>query len=153
MITDSAFTSIAHAIAFEHNEIPISLYRFNQEDPFQASLLKGRAFHSPGNSMLFRQPTVVGPNADEGTRATSDKFCEAAIMLTHGQQPWESYNNSKKVMVFDGSKSGMLEIDGKDRWADLTKTRERLHLFKSSGTILIQEEIKAANTSSASCKS
>ena len=145
LITHGTFTSISHAIASEHTEVPVSLYSFNQVDPFEQSTWKGRAFHSLGNGMLFRQPTLAGPSADEGTQITSNKFCEAAILLTNGQQPWETYANTQKMMVFDGARSGVVQTDGKALWTDITRTEERVHWFKSRGTSLITGTIVSTN--------
>lgn len=145
LVTDAALGSAAHAISSEHPEVPVSLYSFEQKDPFPNSPWAGRAFHSLGNSMLFRLPTVAGPNADRGTRVTSDRFSEALISLTHGQQPWESYHQGHKMMVFDGERSGIVQTDGKPRWASVTQTQERLELFKSNSLHLISRNIVQAN--------
>ncbi|KIV82832.1 hypothetical protein PV11_04905 [Exophiala sideris] len=147
LTTDGAFANVANAIASDHSEIPVSLYSFEQKDPFEQSLWRGRAFHSLGNSMLFRLPTVAGPNVDLGTRITSDKFSDAVISLTNSQQPWESYGQGQDhtMMVFDGERSGIVKAE-KARWTDLTQTQERWELFKTNGLSLISQNIVAANS-------
>jgi hypothetical protein len=146
LLTHSIFTVVAQGVASQHAELPVSLYSFDQVDPFETSRWKGRAYHSLGNAMLFRQPTVAGVTADAGTRATANRFCEAAIALTHGDQPWEPYRAGQKVMVFNGEKSGLVHTGGKAPWSEITKTKEQWDMFKAVGVPVIRGAIHRANS-------
>ncbi|KAJ9643793.1 hypothetical protein H2204_001938 [Knufia peltigerae] len=148
LATHATFGQMAQTIASgHHSEVPLSLYSFEQRDPFPGSPWKGRAFHSLGNAMLFRLPTVAGPDADPGTRLTSDKFSEALISLTNGEQPWEVYDGEgRKKMVFDGERSGLVQAGGKAPWADLASTPERSASFGTCGLSLISGSIVEANS-------
>ncbi|OQU96575.1 hypothetical protein CLAIMM_02639 [Cladophialophora immunda] len=104
-----------------HTEIPVSLYTFEQTDTFEESgFLKGRSYHSLGNPMLFRLPTVNGPEDRTDMKRTSNALCEAAITLTYGEQPWEPFAQNQNLMVFDGEKTGLVPfVDKKLPWMDL----------------------------------
>lgn len=145
LITHATFANTANAIA-EHREIPVSFYSFEQRDPFETSRWKGRSYHSLGNSMLFRLPTVAGPGADPGTSATADKFSDALISLTNGHQPWDPYSRGHKKMIFDGERSRVVQTDGKPEWSGLNLNPEQSELFKMGGVELIQQSIVRANS-------
>ena len=146
LATHSTFGKIAHAIASEHTEVPVSYYSFEQRDPFSTSPWKGRAYHSLGNSMLFRLLTVAGPGADPGTKATADRFSEALIELTNGSQPWDPYLKRNRKMVFDGERSGVVQTDGKEVWSDLTATPEQSQRFGDGGLGMISDSMVKANS-------
>jgi hypothetical protein len=146
LVTHGVFTNVAHTFATSYHETPISYYSFNQVDPFPQSNWHNRAFHSLGNSMLFHLPTVAGPNADAGTRATSDRFCEAAIRLTNGEQPWESYSTGRKQMVLDGEKSDLVQVDDSAAvWEKFCTSKERLDAFCQGAIALVRDAILMAN--------
>jgi hypothetical protein len=78
-------------------------------------------------------------------KATSDKLCKAAIKLAYREQPWEAYATGQKMMVFDGDKTGILQTDGKESYAGLPMTKERLELFKRGGMTMVTGGPNTAN--------
>ncbi|KAH0843168.1 carboxylesterase [Fonsecaea pedrosoi] len=132
MITDSIFSGLPFIIAENPSDSsPISLYRFEQTDTFSQSPLKGYAYHVLDNSFFCRLPAVAGPNADPEARETANRLSAAIIDFTHGSQPWETYSTKKRIMVFNGTKSGIVEVKEEDRWRRVTMSGD---LARAKGT-------------------
>lgn len=137
--TDFIFGKVAYDVAASHRELPVAYYSFEQKDTFPHSLFKGRAYHSLGNCMIFRLPTVQGPGVvDPDMKITSDLMCEAAVGLAHGEQPWEPFAMNHRIMIFDGERSGLADTSHKPRWSDLPLSPINLSLLMKAVFALMQ---------------
>ncbi len=141
LTTDGLF-GVARDIASAHSEVPVSLYVFEQTDTFDVSPYKGRSFHSLGNSMFFRLPTVAGHTSDTNMKITSNAMCEAAVILAYGQQPWKPFVQSKEMMVFNGKNTGLRKVKEPPQWYSFVQTREREEAFKAGCLSLILAGMK-----------
>lgn len=132
LTSDAAFTSVAYNIVSAHSEIPISLYSFEQQDTLiaKASHLHGYSYHSLGNSMFFRLPTVTNNPEQPHMKITANAMCKAAITLAYGEQPWESYAKNKSMMVFDGNQTRISPEEKDQRWRKLMTTKQRTRAFR-----------------------
>ncbi|KIX95443.1 uncharacterized protein Z520_08960 [Fonsecaea multimorphosa CBS 102226] len=132
MATDSIFSGLPFIIAENPSEsLPVSLYRFDQADTFSQSPLKGYAYHALDNSFFCRLPAVAGPNADPEVRETANRLSAAVIEFAHGSQPWETFSSRHRIMVFNGTKSGIVELKEEDRWRRITMSGD---LTRAKGT-------------------
>ena len=144
LVSDGMFHAASHEIASTHAEVPLSLYAFEQEDTFQKGFLHGYSYHSLCNPMLFRLRTVCGPHAPTRSMSlTADKFCEAAITFAHGQQAWEPYLPSHKVMTFNGAETRLVQADRKANWEAVCNTPQKMDLFKLCGRMILSEAIQS----------
>jgi carboxylesterase type B len=148
--TDGAFTSAAHAIASRHPEVPVSLYSFEQPDTLagKESNLHDRSYHSLGNSMFFRLPTVTDNVNQPGMRTTSNALCDAAITLAYGEQPWEVYSTNARHMVFNGDQTGLVQGAPEQRWAKLMNTKARARAFRMGCLEMVRAGMKATQSQS-----
>lgn len=125
IVTDTNFSGLPYIVAEQPSASPpVSLYRFEQQDPFSKSPFYGFAYHSLDNAFFCRYPALAGPNAPEDARATADKFNAAVLDFTHGKQPWETYMQNQQVMVFNGKQSGLVKVDEPDRWRRIFGERD-----------------------------
>ncbi|KIW13299.1 hypothetical protein PV08_08487 [Exophiala spinifera] len=124
MVTDASFSALPYIVAEQSSAAPpISLYRFDQQDPFSKSPFYGFAFHSLDNAFFCRYPALAGPSAADDVKATVDLFNGAVLDFTYGNQPWETYKENQRVMVFNGKRSGLVKIDEPDRWRRVFRER------------------------------
>lgn len=142
MATDSLFSGLPFIIAGKGDNSPsppVSLYRFDQLDTFDESPLKGYAYHALDNPFFCRLPAVAGPTADQNMRTTSDQISRAVMEFAHGSQPWETYDTSQRVMIFNGKDTGLVKRDKVDRWRSITEAGDpaRLRGVNRSGTKLL----------------
>ncbi|KAJ9621817.1 hypothetical protein H2204_011733 [Knufia peltigerae] len=126
IVTDTNFSGLPYIVAEQSSTSspPVSLYRFDQPDPFPKSPFYGFAFHSLDNAFFCRYPSLAGPGAAEDVRATVDKFNEAVLDFTYSKQPWETYKENQRVMVFSGTQSGLAKVDEPDRWRRIFGERD-----------------------------
>ncbi|KIV78793.1 hypothetical protein PV11_06403 [Exophiala sideris] len=128
MVTDTNFSGLPFIVAEQSDGAsnpPISLYRFDQPDPFPQSPFYGYAYHSLDNAFFCRYPSVAGPQAPADVKATADAFNKAVLDFTNGSQPWEVYSKEQKIMVFNGKASELVKADQPDRWRKVFGARDR----------------------------
>lgn len=70
--TDSFYAALPVTLA--DRNVPTSVYRFDQIDPFEESIYRGYAYHCLDTPLLCRLPGVAGPQAPSSLRATADFF-------------------------------------------------------------------------------
>lgn len=139
LTSDAMFTSAVRKVASAASDggLPVSLYLFTQPDEFRSSRFRNHAYHSLGNSMFFRLPTITAPTApDGGMRATADAFCASAISFSYGAQPWDPYTrDTRSVMVFNGGAQGIIQEPDR-RWEPLINTAQRAMAFIMGAAML-----------------
>ncbi|OAP54372.1 hypothetical protein AYL99_11473 [Fonsecaea erecta] len=132
LATDNIFAALPFVLAETPSESsPVSLYRFDQVDTFSQSPLKGYAYHAMDNAFFCRLPAVAGPNADPEMRETANRLSAAVTDFAYGSQPWETYSSKHRIMVFNGTESGIVELKEEDRWRRITMTGD---LARTKGT-------------------
>ncbi|OJJ49997.1 hypothetical protein ASPZODRAFT_13100 [Penicilliopsis zonata CBS 506.65] len=134
--SDSVFNIAAIKLG-QVRTIPASTYRFDQIDhgdcPYQ-----GYAYHGQDNAWSPRLPAVAGPTALPEYKATADHQSQMILDLVHGQQPWETFATGRRIMRFDGEKSGLFEwSDGLARIDQMTATKEKEVMFQRGGWALM----------------
>ncbi|KAJ9498393.1 hypothetical protein LTR99_003242 [Exophiala xenobiotica] len=125
MVTDTNFSGLPFIVAEQQTSTPpISIYRFEQRDPFPKSPFHGYAYHSLDNGFFCRYPSIAGPSASEDARETANRFNGAVLDFVYGEQPWEIYWPHQKIMVFNGKGSGLEKADQPDRWRRIFAERD-----------------------------
>ena len=135
LYTDTLFATVPSLVASK-SLTPVTVFSFEQTDDFEASLFKGYSYHAFDNVFFCRLPAVAGDDAPAAMRATADAFSSSIADVIYGKQPWEIYTTSKRVMRFDGNKSGLVNPSGLDKWKPFMSSVEREKKFKLLGKAL-----------------
>jgi carboxylesterase type B len=109
--TEAAFidplTNVA-SVAANHGAC-VHVYRIGSVDPFPGPL-QGFAWHSFGIPLTFYQPSCrVYP----GLAATQDNMSTALLNFFYGLEPWQSFNEARQMMHWDGDSQRMVSADAR----------------------------------------
>ena len=118
-VTDTIFTGLPLTVAEQPNtnfSPPVSLYRFDQAEIFAQSPFNGYAYHSLDTGYFCRYPVLAGLQTQPNTKATCDRLNDAVLDFAYGVQLWEPYGTNDKIMVFNGTSSGLAVNDQPNRW-------------------------------------
>ncbi len=132
LTTDGFFARVPYTIG-EVESIPIHVFRFDEIDRHPAGgRYHGWAYHALDNLFFFRFPSVAGAAAHPSSRATADMFSEMVLKTVYGEEPWEPYLASRKIMLLDGENSRLQSADEDlRRWKGLLNTPERETAFSN----------------------
>lgn len=133
-ITDTFYAALPAILS--ELEVPTSIYRFDQADPFENSVYRGYAYHCLDTPLLNRFPAVAGPKALEGLRATADLFSVSIADFVYREQPWECISKNGKVMSINGKESKLVK-PREARWKDFVATKEGATEFAGAGCRLV----------------
>jgi hypothetical protein len=136
--TESFFAMVPLSLT-KLNSPQVNIYRFDQIDNHEESPIRGRAYHSVDNVFFNRLPAITGSHAPLEYRHTVEAHSQAWVELCHGRQPWRPYAEEGKIMVFDGSKTGLKNWDA-GRLQRLTSTQKRKEMLKFGGLKLLFEK-------------
>ena len=143
--SDAFFDTTTNAIATKHLENPspanpkVYQYSFDQPDVLSTrSVFCGSVYHSLDIAFLFRHPQIVGPDAPNDFRITSDVFSDAALKLVNDKEPWEEVSVAKRWNLIHADRTEMKsQEDGSAaRWRKLADTPERHQKFMRSMMLL-----------------
>lgn len=133
--TDSFYAALPVTLA--DRNVPTSVYRFDQIDPFEESIYRGYAYHCLDTPLLCRLPGVAGPQAPSSLRATADFFSRSLTEFLYGNPPWECFKDSGKVMLVNGEQSGLVDWPNDSRWKQFMLTKEGAIQFANAGCALV----------------
>ncbi|KFY95403.1 hypothetical protein V500_02795 [Pseudogymnoascus sp. VKM F-4518 (FW-2643)] len=133
LLADACFSSLPFNVASacsNPNSPSLYIYRFDQSDEEEGSLLNGAAFHTLDNTYLCRYPAVAGYAAPRSCQTTADMFSQMVLRHTYGEPPWQEYSISHAQNVFDGAHT-RLETVSRDcqRWRKLLTSQDRMNRF------------------------
>lgn len=138
LTSDATFGPVGHMIAEQVSATPVSVYQFRQADSFPESVFRGFSYHSLDNVFICRLPAVAGSSAPPEMVATADALSLACCELAYRREPWQPYQRSGRVMVFDGERSGVVDCNRDQQlWRRFVTTKERMDLFVAAGWKLI----------------
>jgi hypothetical protein len=133
--TDSFYAALPLLLASRN--VPASVYRFDQTDPFQESVYKGYAYHCLDTPLLCRLPAVAGPHAPSEMQATADFLSRSLAEFVHGTQPWEPAKGTSKLMLINGDQSSLVDWPDDCRWKQFMSTKESAEKFANAGCALV----------------
>ncbi|PYH93321.1 alpha/beta-hydrolase [Aspergillus ellipticus CBS 707.79] len=133
----------------------IYLYSIDIPDPFPGTdlagntpgPLKGYAWHSFGNGILFYQPPG---RTDPEVAATADRMSDAYTSFIHGQGPvWEAFGDSGRMMSWNGNQTGLVDVglawkdkirvrlamEGVQEWVDVYEKEGWKAIFPQGGLL------------------
>jgi carboxylesterase type B len=116
---------------------PISVYRFEQPDTFERSIYRYKAYHCLDLPFLFRMPAVASPDADAAMRSTADFLTDAIATFVNGEQPWDPFHTSHKMMVFRGRDSGLRQWPDNERWRKFFTTPDQSSVLVDTGRLVM----------------
>jgi carboxylesterase type B len=133
LLSDACFSRLPFNVASacsNPNSPSLYIYRFDQSDEEEGSLLNGAAFHTLDNTYLCRYPAVAGSAAPRSCQITADMFSQMVLRHTYGEPPWQAYGISHAQNVFDGAYT-RLETVSHDcqRWRKLLTSQDRTNRF------------------------
>ncbi|EED19745.1 carboxylesterase, putative [Talaromyces stipitatus ATCC 10500] len=125
-----------------HPTPKVWVFRFDQTDDFPQSAYRGYSYHSLDVAFVLCTPSVAGPEADSDYRQTSDRITEAWASFMCGESPgWGPFTETKDVMLFDGSRSRVIQWCEKDAvWYTLATSEEREDWLRSIGRKLLSKK-------------
>ncbi|KAL4744928.1 hypothetical protein BDW72DRAFT_208619 [Aspergillus terricola var. indicus] len=136
ILADACFSrvpfNLADACSPSNNSASPSLYiyRFDQHDEEESSVLNGAAFHTLDNAYVSRYPAVAGPAAPISCQTTADLFSQMILRLSYGEAPWQAYGDLGAQNVFDGAHTRLETVDrGAQRWRKLLTNEDRVNRF------------------------
>ncbi|KIW97430.1 uncharacterized protein Z519_01014 [Cladophialophora bantiana CBS 173.52] len=134
--SDGSFGSLMESMR-SYTATPISIYRFDQVDPFEHSPFLGYAYHALDNAFICRLPAVAGAEAPKQLRITADAYTKSVCEFVHGRQPWVSSGSSQKIQSFNGFLTGLVEWTGFPQWNALATTADHAAMLKRGARALM----------------
>lgn len=135
LTTESFFGLFPQALA--PRSTPVSVYRFEQTDTFEQSFYRDKAYHCLDLPFLWRSPAVSGASADAWMRSTADALTDTIARFVNGQQPWECFQTTHTVMVFNGKNSGVTKWPNSERWKRFLPSPDRSMVLVDTGRRLM----------------
>ncbi|OAX82190.1 hypothetical protein ACJ72_03459 [Emergomyces africanus] len=115
----------------------VMVLRFDQPDTFEQSAFHGFAYHCFDLPFLCRFPAVAGEHATSDLRETTNAFTTAISRFVSGHQPWEPFHHSRKLMVLDGTRGGLVDSQENETWHRFFTTEERARCLVDTGRLLM----------------
>jgi carboxylesterase type B len=140
--TDATFSHIPYKVASNHRELSVSIYMLDVPDTADRPL-SGAAYHGWDITFFFRLPTVAGQAARSENQITANSFCESAITLAYGEQPWQPFITNNMIMSFTKDGPRLTKSKVHQRWQGFMKTKEDKCVFENCGNALIFAALSA----------
>lgn len=93
------FSHFLYELVSNYAELSLLIYIFKIPDTMDGSL-SDTAYHSWDILFFFHLPAVPGQAASREKVNIENSFCESAITLAYGEQPWEPFILNNMIMSF-----------------------------------------------------